>query len=133
MRKILPMPKTEPKKLDAKKPARLNYLRQWRELRGLTQDSLAAIVGTKGSVISLFENGKRGLDDVWLRRLAKPLRTSPGAILEINPEQADPALLSLLEVWGMIPDDRKSLAITVLGNFATKQEPSPPRKTGTRG
>ena len=38
-----------------------NFLRSWREHRGLTQGQLAEMVGTTGSVISLLESGARGL------------------------------------------------------------------------
>ncbi len=66
-----------------------NYLRAWREHRGLTQAKLAEAVGTTGAVISLLESGERGLSDKWLRKLAPVLRTRPGHLLEVDPADVD--------------------------------------------
>lgn len=56
-----------------------NYLRQWREYRRMTQEELTGAMDppTTGSVISLLEDGERGLSLKWLRRLAPALRTRP--------------------------------------------------------
>jgi transcriptional regulator with XRE-family HTH domain len=75
---------------------RTNYLRAWREYRGLTQAQLAAIIGTEGSVISLLESGDRGLSDRWLRRLAPALETTPSLLLDFEPAQVD---ATMLELW----------------------------------
>lgn len=64
---------------------RRNHLRAWREHRGLTQAQLAEIVGTEGSVISLLESGDRALSDKWLRRVAPALGTTPGILLDYDP------------------------------------------------
>jgi len=72
-----------------------NYLRAWREYRGLTQAKLADAVGTTGAVISLLESGERGLSDKWLRKLAPVLETTMGYLLEVDPKDADLQVLSL--------------------------------------
>lgn len=70
-----------------KKPPQLHYLRQWREFRRMTQEQLADAVGTSKAVISLLESENRGLSDKWAHRLAKPLRTTPGALFDYDPQE----------------------------------------------
>ncbi|HEY2050459.1 MAG TPA: helix-turn-helix domain-containing protein [Caulobacteraceae bacterium] len=74
---------------------RPNYLRAWREFRGLTQAQLAAVIGTEGSVISLLESGDQGLSNKWLRRLAAALDTVPSLLLDFDPGSLDSAILEL--------------------------------------
>ncbi len=94
-----------------------NFLRAWREHRGMTQTRLAEAIGTSGAVISLLESGDRGLSDKWLRKIAPVLGTRPGHLLEI-----DPADLSddILEIWAEIPEDRRDQARDVLKAFRLK-------------
>src|ERR1700739_3730505 len=94
-----------------------NYLRAWREFRGLTQAKLADAAGTTGAVISLLESGERGLSDTWLRILAPLLGTRPGHLLEVDPHDVD---TDILEIWADIPEDRKSQARAVLQTFIQK-------------
>lgn len=91
-----------------------HFLREWREFRRMTQEELGAAVGVNGSTISLLENGHRGLSDKWLRKLAPILHTTPGYILEYDPEELPTAVL---DVWADIPDDRKEQALRVLETF----------------
>lgn len=88
-----------------------NYLRQWREKAGLSQDELAAKVDTTKSVISLLENEKRPLSSKWLRRLADALGTTPGRILDINPEEAN---ADILDIWDHVAKKDRPTAVRVL-------------------
>lgn len=72
-----------------------NYLRQWREKKKLTQEELADKVGTTKAVVSLLENQKRPLSDKWLRKFADVLDTTPGRILETDPDSAKAEYLDL--------------------------------------
>src|SRR5579864_4577545 len=94
-----------------------NYLRAWREHRGMTQAKLAEAVGTSGAVISLLESGDRGLSDKWLRKLAPVLRTRPGHLLETDPHDVES---DILEIWSEIPEDRREQARDVLKAFRLK-------------
>ncbi len=96
-----------------------NYLRAWREHRKLTQEALAERVGTTGAVISLLEAGRRQLSAKWLRRLAPALNTTPGHLLDHDPEDLP---TDILDVWSDIPDEARAQARRVLEAF---------RKTGT--
>jgi len=100
-----------------KKTSRPNKLTAWREFRGLTQDELAALIGTNGSVISLLESGGRGLSLKWLIRLAPALKTTPGMLLDHDPNNLDN---SILELWGQVPDTQKPQAREILVTFARK-------------
>ena len=96
----------------------LHFLKEWREFREMSQEALGAAIGTTGSVISLLEAGKRKLSDKWLRKLAKPLKTMPGAILDYDPSKVS---TSVLEAWGEIPDDQRPQAMTILETFRKKR------------
>lgn len=88
-----------------------NYLRQWREKRGLTQEQLADKVGTAKAVISLLENEKRPLSSKWLRKFAEALDTTPGRILDIDPDEVS---ADILDIWDHIPTADRTRAIRVL-------------------
>lgn len=94
-----------------------NYLRAWREYRKMTQEELAAACKppTTGSVISLLEEGERGLSLKWLRKLAPALKTRPGYIADLNPLHADTRTLELIE---NIPQDQREQVTRILETFA---------------
>lgn len=75
-----------------------NRLRAWREFMRMTQEELGAacIPPTTGSVISLLEEGERGLSLKWLRRLAPALKTRPGFLIEYDPNDADTRTLEMI-------------------------------------
>jgi transcriptional regulator with XRE-family HTH domain len=99
----------------AKKP--VNNLRAWREYRELTQEQLAEKIGTTPGVISLLESGKRGLSLKWLLKFAPALRTTPGMILDHDPNDLD---TSILEIWATVPDAVKPQATQILQTFSRK-------------
>jgi transcriptional regulator with XRE-family HTH domain len=88
-----------------------NYLKQWREKSKFSQEELADRVGTTKSVISLLENEKRPLSAKWLRKLADALGTTPGRILDVNPEEAN---ADVLDIWDHIGAKDRQTAIRVL-------------------
>jgi transcriptional regulator with XRE-family HTH domain len=101
-----------------RKPA-ANHLRAWREYRRLTQADLAEAVGTSDAVISLIEAGARGLSDKWLRRLAPALNTTPGHLLDHDPNEVS---VEILDIWATVPAESRGHALEVLRTFV---------KTGT--
>jgi transcriptional regulator with XRE-family HTH domain len=88
-----------------------NYLKQWRQKAGLTLEQLADKVGTNKSVIFLLENEQRPLSAKWLRKLADALGTTPGRILDVNPEEAN---ADVLDIWDHIRAKDRATAIRVL-------------------
>lgn len=91
-----------------------NNLAAWREYRGMTQEELAEAAGTSAAMISHLENGRRGLTAKWLRKLAPPLRTSPGFILDHHPDDIP---TDVLELWSQIPEGSRDQALRVLQAF----------------
>lgn len=87
----------------------------------MTQEQLAAAVDTDKSVISLIENGGRGLSDKWARRLAPVLGTTPGFLLDHDPNDLDTAFLEA--ALSVAPESRAQVT-EILKTF---------RKTGTEG
>lgn len=74
-----------------------NHLRAWRLFRdNMTQEQLAEKVGTNANMIGYLESGERGLSAKWLRRLAEALDTTPGMILEHDPNELD---ADILDIW----------------------------------
>lgn len=94
-----------------------HFLVEWREFREMTQELLAEKVGTDKSVISLLEDRKRGLSNKWLHKLARALKTTPGAILDYDPNMVPTALL---EIWAGIPDEDRAKATSILEAFRRK-------------
>jgi transcriptional regulator with XRE-family HTH domain len=88
-----------------------NYLRAWREFKGMTQDELAEKVGTTKAVISLLENEKRPLSSKWLRKLGDALGTTPGRILDVDPQGVS---AEVLDIWDHIKVEDRDRAVRVL-------------------
>lgn len=91
-----------------------NHLKAWREWAKLSQDELAERVGTTKSVISLLENGRRGLSDKWLRKFAEALDTTPGHILDLDPNEIDS---DILEIWVKLSKNDRTQAARILRTF----------------
>lgn len=85
----------------------------------MTQEELAAACTppTTGSVISLLEEGDRGLSLKWLRRLAPALKTRPGFIADRSPKDADTRTLELME---SVPDDKREQIEEIIRTFVRK-------------
>jgi transcriptional regulator with XRE-family HTH domain len=94
-----------------------NNLRAWREHRGMTQEALAAAVGTTGAVISLLESGDRKLSTKWLHRLAPALGIQAGFLVDYDPRKLDSSSLELIETVSAIADADKPTALRVLQGF----------------
>jgi transcriptional regulator with XRE-family HTH domain len=100
-----------------------NFLRAWREFRGMTQAKLAEAVDTTGAVISLLEAGERGLSDKWLRRLAPVLGTTPGNLLDMDPHDVDH---DFFEIFNSMSKEMQEQAKSVL-KALKGDTPAPPR------
>ncbi len=97
-----------------------NHLKAWRKHRKPTQQQLADAIDppTTKQVIQAIETGARGLSDKWLRRLAPALGTTPGFLLDHHPDDTNN---DVFDVWGRIPDDRKSEAREMLEVIAKRR------------
>ena len=88
-----------------------NYLRAWRKKKGLTLEQLAEKVGTTRSVVHLLENEQRPLSAKWLRKFAEALDTTPGRILDVDPDEAS---AEVLDIWDSISKRDRPRAVRVL-------------------
>lgn len=98
---------------DANKRAGAN-LKAWRTHRGMSQEDLAARLGTTAAVISLLEAGKRGLSPGWLDRIAAVLDTQPGVLLDQRPETET---AEIIDMWSRVPLPQRPIARQVLEAF----------------
>lgn len=80
----------------------------------MTQEELAAKVGTSKSVISDLENEKRGLSSKWLRRLSPVLNTTAGHLLDHDPESLP---TDIIDIWSRIDERDRETARRVLESF----------------
>lgn len=88
-----------------------NHLRAWRQFRKLSQADLGAKIDTTANVISQLESGVRGLSHKWLVKLAPALGTTPGFLLDHDPNNLDSAWTAATEA---VPEDRRDEAMRIL-------------------
>lgn len=93
---------------------KLHYLKEWRKFRGLTQQQLADGAETDKSVVSLIENGKRGLSDEWAHTFAPLLGTTPGFLFDHDPNRLDTALIDAVR---QVPPSQRDQALAILQTF----------------
>lgn len=91
-----------------------NHLRAWREFREMTQTELATAVGTTGAVISLLESGDRKLSPKWLYRLAPALKTTPGHLMEHDPNDLP---TDVLDVWIDVSEEDRPRVLKAIQAF----------------
>ena len=86
-----------------------NRIRAWREFHKMSQEELAAACDppTTASVIDLIENYRFTPSQKWLRRLAPALKTMPGFLADIDPENADTRTMEL--ALSVPPKDREQV------------------------
>ena len=73
-----------------------NHLEAWRRKAGLSQSDLATAVDTTQGMIAHLEAERRGLSAKWLRRLAPVLKTTPGMLLDHNPDDLS---ADVIDMW----------------------------------
>lgn len=93
-----------------------NHLKAWREFRRMTQEELAAKLDTTVSQVSMLESGERGLSHKWLLRLAPILKTTPGHLLDHDPNTIDN---DVFDIWVGIAKRDRAQALRVLKSFST--------------
>lgn len=106
-----------------KKPRPKYYFKEWRKHRGMTQEDLAAAIGTHSSSISQLETGKQGFSDTTLLAIADALSCTPADLLTRDP--SDPE--HIFTLWDMLDKREKELALNILRSVRAS------RKTGTNG
>lgn len=87
-----------------------NYIKEWRIFREFTVDRLSELTEMSTGNISALENRRQGYSAEGLEKLAKSLKTTPAALLGVNPlaDGAD----SFWILWEKAsPQDRETLKI----------------------
>lgn len=72
-----------------------HFVREWRKYRGYTQEQLAEMIGVTHGALSQLETGKINYTQPMIEALADALVTEPGALLYVNPMQAQ----SMWSLW----------------------------------
>jgi transcriptional regulator with XRE-family HTH domain len=98
-----------------------NHIRAWRKFRNMTLDELAAAVGSTKATVQQLEVGRMTLSHKWLLKFAPVLGTTPGMLLDHDPNDLP---TSVLETWAAIPEESQPQALKVLESF---------KRTGTEG
>jgi transcriptional regulator with XRE-family HTH domain len=91
-----------------------HHLRAWREFAGLTVAELAKKSGLGAQTITNLENGSADLSDKLLRQLAPAMDTTPGRVLDHDPQDVHP---DVLDTFKAIPLDRRVQALEILKTF----------------
>lgn len=91
------------------------FVREWRKHRSLTQEQLAAEIGTSGSKVSKLETGEQMMNENWLSQLSKALRVSPSDLLR---RPTDPAPETAPTSSDLIPAPVMFHKIPILGEVA---------------
>ena len=102
-----------PQKEEAEPRESANKLQLWREYRVMTRGELAKKAGTTAQVIADLEAGAE-LSTKWLNTLAPALNTTPGFLLDLDPNENDPDLFNALK---SIPKERRDQALQILKTF----------------
>lgn len=98
-----------------------NHLRAWRKFRHLTLDEVADAIGSTKATVQQLEVGRMTLSHKWLVKIAPVLGTTPGMLLDHDPNDLP---TSVLETWAAIPTEDQPKALEMLKVFS---------RTGTDG
>lgn len=101
--------------------ADFNHLKAWRKFRHLTLEEVGLEIGTTKAVIQQLESGRMALSHKWLVKLAPVFGTTPGMLLDHDPNDLP---TSVLDTWAAIPEESREQAMRVLESF---------KRTGTDG
>lgn len=115
------VPKRPLHNVDMSGPKYPNHVRAWRLFRYMTQEELAEAAGCSTATIGHIETGERRLSDKWAHPIAKALNTTPGYLLDHDPNDLPTAIL---DTWAAIPEENRAQALAVLETF---------KRTGTEG
>lgn len=82
----------------------------------MTLEEVGDAIGTTKAVIQQLESGRMGLSHKWLLKLAPVFNTTPGFLLDHDPNDMDTAFI---EAALSVPKDRRDQAIEIMRTFKT--------------
>lgn len=113
-----------------------NYIRQFREERGLSQGDLARLVGTSNQQISHLEIGKRRLTQDWMRRIADALGCQAIDLIDGGPERLEPREQSLVDLFRGLSEPQRDAfyrtAAALAESHADNGDEEPKTKSRTK-
>lgn len=111
-----------PPRIGYKHPSqrRRTFIRQWREHRGYSQEKLAAILDTSGSIISRIESGKAPYTQDVLEALAEALSTDVASLLMRDPSNPE----AMWSIWDQAQEGERRMIEEVARTIV---------RTGTKG
>lgn len=84
------------------------FFREWRKHRGMTLEEAAPLANMTAGNLSAMERGAQGYTPEGLEALANVYRTSPGWLLEVNPLEDKPGMLS---IWDRASETEKEMIV----------------------
>jgi transcriptional regulator with XRE-family HTH domain len=89
------------------------HIREWRKLRGMTQEVLAEAIGAKTSGVSMMENGKQGINLDQFEQIAQALSITPEQLMSAPPAkeviETEALRREILEIYDRLPQNMKSV------------------------
>lgn len=82
----------------------------------MTLEEVGDAIGTTKAVIQQLESGRMALSHKWLLKLAPVFGTTPGFLLDHDPNDLDAAYL---EAALAVPKERREQAIEIMKTFKT--------------
>lgn len=107
-----------PRRIALQKPARRRrtFIKQWREYRGYSQEKLADMLGTSGSMISRIEKGQVAYTQDVLEALAEALSTEPASLLMRNPQDPE----AIWSIWDSAQEGERRMIIDIAKTITAK-------------
>ncbi len=105
---------------DKNRRRRRTFIRQWREYRGYSQEKLAGMLDTSGSMISRIESGAVPYTQDVLEALAEALSTDVASLLMRDPTNPE----ALWSIWDQAQEGQRKIIEEVARSIV---------KTGTDG
>jgi len=100
------MRKRVPSRFRVEKRHRPTFVREWRQLRGLTLQQLALQIGITHASLSRIERGLQPYSQPLLEAIAEALQTEPAFLLMRNPADPD----GIWSVWDRAkPGERRQI------------------------
>lgn len=83
-----------------------NFVKQWRLFRKMTVEGLAEAADMSQGNLSAIENLRQGYSDESLAALAHALKTTTGALLNVDPSNS--ATGDFWHMWGQANEDQRT-------------------------
>ena len=101
----------------------MQYLKEWREHRNLSQARAAELSGLAQPVIQRIESGARKYNAEHLEALAKAYNCTPADLISRDPSAEEPTEeAEIVDIWNHILPENRGQARQILETFANKKK-----------